>query len=208
MIDKLREDIDRIDNQLVDLFKERMEVSSQIAEYKRKNKLPVKDTERERQLLYRISDRAGELGGYSKILFTTIMDLSRSYQNKKLVGNSSLCDKIHNAVENTEKLFPQRARVACQGIEGAYSQKACDKIFALSDIKNSQTEAISCGSTNLRCGIVSIISSLEKSSSKFSLFINSVSTHPGLIILTVILSCASSNAKDFVKPINDAFVIE
>ena len=134
MIDKYRKDIDKIDSQLVDLFKERMEVSSKIAEYKRENKLPVKDSERERQLLYKISEKAGELGGYSKILFTTIMDLSRSYQNKKLVGNSILCDKIHNAIENTEKLFPTKARVACQGIEGAYSQKACDKIFSLADI--------------------------------------------------------------------------
>ncbi|MBR2614282.1 MAG: chorismate mutase [Clostridia bacterium] len=133
-MDKYRKDIDKIDSQLVDLFKERMEVSSKIAEYKRENKLPVKDSERERQLLYKISEKAGELGGYSKILFTTIMDLSRSYQNKKLVGNSILCDKIHNAIENTEKLFPTKARVACQGIEGAYSQKACDKIFSLADI--------------------------------------------------------------------------
>ncbi|MBE5757092.1 MAG: bifunctional chorismate mutase/prephenate dehydratase [Clostridiales bacterium] len=133
-INELRNKIDKVDNQLTDLFKERMEISSQIAEYKRENKLPVKDTERERQLLYRISERAEDMGNYAKILFTTIMDLSRSYQNKKLIGNSPLCEKIHNALENTEKLFPSKARVACQGIEGAYSQKACDKIFALSDI--------------------------------------------------------------------------
>ena len=31
-------------------------------------------------------------------------------------------------------MFPERARVACQGVEGAYSQKACDKLFTLADI--------------------------------------------------------------------------
>ena len=33
------------------------------------------------------------------------------------------------AIEKTPKLFPQAPMVACQGVEGAYSQIACEKIF-------------------------------------------------------------------------------
>ena len=134
-IKDLREKIDGIDKNITELFVERMQIAKDIAEYKRENKLPIKDTERERQLLNRISDLSGEeFGGYSRVLFTTMMDLSRSYQNKKMLGESPLLKEIHFALENTDKNFPARAHVACQGIEGAYSQKACDKIFQLADI--------------------------------------------------------------------------
>ena len=34
-----------------------------------------------------------------------------------------------DSIENTPKLFPQTPMVACQGVEGAYSQIACEKIF-------------------------------------------------------------------------------
>ena len=42
---------------------------------------------------------------------------------------SPLYRDITNAIENTPKLFPQAPMVACQGVEGAYSQIACEKIF-------------------------------------------------------------------------------
>lgn len=141
-IKDLREQIDAIDNEMTDLFCKRMEVAEQIARYKLENKLPVHDSERERKLLARIYDRADEgVSGYAKVLFTTIMDLSKSYQNKKLLKESALGKKIHEAINNTDKVFPSRARVACQGVEGAYSQKACDKMFALADIMYVNTFA-------------------------------------------------------------------
>ena len=63
-----------------------------------------------------------------------MMDLSRSYQNKQLYTETELSRNIKNALNDTEKNFPTRAHVACQGIEGAYSQKACDKMFTLPSI--------------------------------------------------------------------------
>ena len=134
-IKDLREQIDSIDNQITDLFCKRMQVAENIAEYKTQNNLPVHDGERERKLLARVYDNSdSEVAGYTKVLFSTIMDLSKSYQNKKLLKESELGKKIKSAVEETQKVFPTRARVACQGVEGAYSQKACDKMFALADI--------------------------------------------------------------------------
>ncbi len=134
-IKDLREKIDGIDKEIVTLFEERMKVCEKIAEYKTENKLPVFDSERERKLLGKVYDASSEeIAPYTRVLFTTIMDLSKSYQNKKLIKKTSLVDAIHGAISSTDKLFPTRARVVCQGVEGAYSQKACDKIFSLADI--------------------------------------------------------------------------
>ncbi len=134
-IKELRTEIDQINEKIVKLFTERMQLSEEVAKYKIENKLPVRDTERERQLLNKVSDLAGEdMSAYTRVLFTTMLDLSRSYQNKHMQTTSELGEKISSAVKNTPTLFPSRAHVACQGIEGAYSQKACDKMFALPDI--------------------------------------------------------------------------
>ena len=43
---ELREQINEIDAQMLDLFLRRMQVSSNVAEYKRKNGLPVLDAAR------------------------------------------------------------------------------------------------------------------------------------------------------------------
>ena len=47
---------------------------------------------------------------------------------------SKLYHEITEALESTPKLFPERAVVACQGIEGAYSQIAAEKLFAMPHI--------------------------------------------------------------------------
>ncbi len=132
---ELREEIDGIDRELVELFKKRMGVSAAVAEYKRQNGMAVLDPSRERALLAKISELSGEeFEEYSRILYSTILDVSRAYQHSKLDTASSLYDEITDALENTPKLFPQRAVVACQGVEGAYSQIAAEKLFSAPDI--------------------------------------------------------------------------
>ena len=117
----IREKINNIDNQIVELWKERMETALAVAQYKKENNLPVLDAKRERELLDRISNMAGEeLEVYSRVLYDTIMTVSRSYQHRYLNTDGELTEKIKFAVENTPNLFPQKAMVACQGVEGAY----------------------------------------------------------------------------------------
>ena len=58
-----------------------------------------------------------------------IFELSRSYQSKQNAKTSPLYKTITDSIENTQKLFPQAPMVACQGVEGAYSQIACERIF-------------------------------------------------------------------------------
>lgn len=136
----IRENINEIDNKIVELWKERMENCLSVAQYKQENNLPVLDSKREAELLNRISDMAGdELDVYSRVLYDTIMSISKSYQHKYLYGDNILTEKIKTAVENTEKLFPQKAMVACQGVEGAYSGIACEKLFKYPTISYFKT---------------------------------------------------------------------
>lgn len=81
---EIREQINNIDDQLVELWKERMALSLEIAEYKRENNLPIFDEQREKELLERIGGLAGEeLNEYARELYQKIMSISRSYQEKE-----------------------------------------------------------------------------------------------------------------------------
>ena len=126
----LREKIDAIDQQMVDLFKQRMEVSKEVAAYKQANGLPTLDAGRERALLGKVGEQAGEeLADYTQSVYRTILAAGRSYQNACSGVPSKVYETIRKALDTTPDLFPQRAMVACQGVEGAYSQIACDSIF-------------------------------------------------------------------------------
>ena len=69
------------------------------------------------------------MANYTRVLYSMLFELSRSYQSKHIGALSPLYHQITQAIENTPKLFPQAPMVACQGVEGAYSQIACEKIF-------------------------------------------------------------------------------
>ena len=127
---QLRDQIDGIDQKLVELFKQRMAVSRQVAAYKQEHGLPTLDAGRERALLAKVGSLAGEdLADYTEAVFRSIMAASRSYQKQCGGSGSPVYESIRTALRTTPELFPQRATVACQGIEGAYSQIACDSIF-------------------------------------------------------------------------------
>ena len=139
-LEQLRGDIDAIDRQIVDLMKRRMETVAQVAEYKKANNMPVLDTSRERALLSKVGQEAGEeLADYVQSMYRTIMAASRSYEHGKLGRGSKVYDGIKKAMEETPQLFPQRPTVACQGIEGAYSQIACDRLFKAPSIMYFQS---------------------------------------------------------------------
>lgn len=134
-LDELRTEIDEIDRELVSLFLRRMDCSARVAEYKKENGLPVVDASRERALLNKISDLSGEdFEEYTRTLYSTVLDLSRAYQHKVIDKGSEIYDEITKALESTPKLFPERASVACQGVEGAYSQIASERLFNTPDI--------------------------------------------------------------------------
>ncbi len=125
-----REKIDEIDSGLIDLFMKRFEVARDIAAYKASKNIPIYDPARERQKLNDLATSVGdEMAPAVDALFSLIFDLSRSEQNRIVCGPSPLKKKISLAIENTPAQFPTRPSVACQGVEGAYSQKAAERIF-------------------------------------------------------------------------------
>ena len=127
--------IDQIDDQLVKLFAERMETVVGIAKYKEEHNLPVLDAGRERKKLLALAEKSPEaLREYVVSLYSLMFELSRSYQNRLLGRTTPLTQEISRAIENTPKLFPDSAVVACQGVEGANSQLACDKLFRLPNV--------------------------------------------------------------------------
>ena len=130
-----RVQIDRIDHQLVDLFTQRMETAAGIAAYKKEHGLPVLDPARERRKLEEVVEQAPEgVKDYAASLYTLLFELSRGYQNRLLGTSTPLTEEIRNAVETTPQLFPSHVSVACQGVAGAYSQLACDKLFKLPNV--------------------------------------------------------------------------
>ena len=127
-----RDRLDNIDGELVRLFTQRMDVAAEIAEFKKENGLNVLDAKREQEKLLNIARNTPEdIREYAVSLFSLILELSRSRQNRLLGVKSSLTDEISRAIAATPPLFPEDASVACQGVEGAYSQLACEKLFRL-----------------------------------------------------------------------------
>lgn len=128
-LSEIRKKIDEIDSKLLPLFLERMNLSAEVGAYKKANNLPVLNKGREREILDRVMKESGEMDQFSHRLYTTIFELSRAYQDSLNTSNTELRKNIETALENSPEIFPKSATVACQGVEGAYSQMAADKIF-------------------------------------------------------------------------------
>ena len=129
-LNELRIKIDKIDTELVRLFTERMDIAAQVADYKKQNNLPIYVPARERAVLQSVAEKAGpEMANYTRVLYSMLFELSRSYQRKHTTTHTDLYQQITQSIENTPQLFPQAPMVACQGVEGAYAQIACERIF-------------------------------------------------------------------------------
>ncbi len=129
-LEELRARIDTADDAILRAFLERMETAAEISRVKKQMGKAVLDPARERQKLEDVASRLPpELEQYGYALWSTLFEVSRSYQTALEPTASPLRLEIQKAIEETPKLFPPRAAVACQGVEGAYSQLACGKLF-------------------------------------------------------------------------------
>lgn len=137
-----RAEIDALNRELVEKFCRRMDVAAHVADYKREHGLPVYDRTREREILADMAELAGqEYRYYAKVFFTVMMDLSKARQSSLLASAhavshpEAVSGRILKAMETTPALFPDGGLVACQGVEGAYSQIAADRLFSLPRIR-------------------------------------------------------------------------
>ena len=80
----LREEIDKIDNELVDLFSKRQETVLKIGKYKKDNNIPVVASNREHEVIDRLKARTDDrFNDDIDDLYKTIFDLSKRLQNKE-----------------------------------------------------------------------------------------------------------------------------
>lgn len=85
MLEKLRNKIDKLDVQILQLLAKRFEISRKISEEKKRNKLPIEDKERERQLFAELDPKVTKLNlrkRFVKKLFQLITSESKRIQNK------------------------------------------------------------------------------------------------------------------------------
>lgn len=130
-----RKQIDEIDEKLSKLFLERMEVSANIAKYKIKEGLPVKDPGREREKLAMVmEDVSVEMQPYMRTLYLTLFELGRAHQHRLTATGTNLTERVEKAINETPKTLPDAPLVACQGVEGSFSQIACEKLFVAPNI--------------------------------------------------------------------------
>ncbi|MGI6664193.1 MAG: prephenate dehydratase [Christensenellaceae bacterium] len=138
-LENIREEIDAVDHTLLQAFIKRMELSQEVAAYKAANNLPTYSKERERNILARVADEAGAYGSYARILYHTLFELSKSHQRQLRAEATDLTQKILTATQSTPVLFPEEGLIACQGVEGAYSMQAAEKLFPKGNIMYFKT---------------------------------------------------------------------
>lgn len=135
-----QQEISNIDKEISSLIEKRLLLATEADSKMTKSEAAISERSYERGFLAGI-DGGNDLNMESceRSLFQMIFSLSHSYSHFKLGKGSELGLKIKNALEVTSPEFPKSALVACQGVEGAYSQKAADKLFASADIMYFRT---------------------------------------------------------------------
>lgn len=131
----VRNNIDAIDDKIAQLYKQRMGLVKQVVQAKKQNGTPTYDPTREREILLRVTDGADkDMQIYLKRVFESLFETSKAYQTLNADYKSVIGDKIDEALNSGLKEFPARAKVACQGVAGAYSGIAANRMFELADV--------------------------------------------------------------------------
>lgn len=129
-LEEVRKKINAIDEQIIKLFVERMETSAEVAEAKAQNNIPILDKDREKEVIRKVSEMAGEkFENYASTLYNTMFDVSRSYQATLLLEDTPLIAELTENIKNPKMEFPRKALVACQGVKGSYASKAAERLF-------------------------------------------------------------------------------
>ncbi len=167
-LQKLREEIDRIDNQIVELYEQRMKIAEGVARFKIATGKKVFDKERETSKLKNLSAKA--TSDFTKTgimeLFEQIMAVSRKRQYQLMNENGTAEPPAFIALDD---FVTPNAKIVFQGLEGAYSQQAMMEYFgtqcdsypvetwkdAMDAIKSGQADFAVLPIENSSAGIVS-----------------------------------------------------
>jgi len=133
-LSELRAKIDTVNDEILKLFLERMDLVEQVGEYKKAHHLPIRNRQREREILAEVTEKAGDKGRFAYHLFSTIIKLACAQEAEQLSAPTRVTAKIKAGLENGQDVFPKSGLIACQGVEGANSQIACDRLFPRGNI--------------------------------------------------------------------------
>ena len=133
---EIRKEIDEIDEQLIELFKRRMDCAKDVGYYKKANNIPVLNQQRENEILDEVAEKGGEYGAAAKLLFANMMELSRALQHNIIGSGQTLREEITKAKEQPEN---ENITVAYQGIKGANSYEALCRLFPEAAKKSCKT---------------------------------------------------------------------
>lgn len=133
----IRTEIDAIDAQLVDLFARRLDLAQEVASAKAETGKAIFDPARERTKLLSVAEAApARYEPQTVALFSLLMSMNKAEQQRFLGKQDpkSLSAAARAALRPVDEPFPATASVACQGVEGAYSQIAACKLFRVPGI--------------------------------------------------------------------------
>lgn len=122
-----RDEIDKVDKQIVELFEHRMQLAKDVAEYKVKTGKKILDKQREQEKLEKLMNLASNDFNKTGIqeLFIQIMSMSRKFQYS-LIGATEY--KI--PFQQIDKLdLHEGTKVACFGVKGSYTEQAMEEYF-------------------------------------------------------------------------------
>lgn len=129
-----RKELDRINQDILSLHEQRLEVVRKVADYKIKNHLPVFHADREQEIIEKMCQLAPkEDAGGIKLLFNTLMRISRENQYQKLYQDSDFFRKLQKMKKENEKISSSPI-IACQGVQGSYSSRCAKELFGHNSI--------------------------------------------------------------------------
>ncbi|MBO4323493.1 MAG: bifunctional chorismate mutase/prephenate dehydratase [Clostridia bacterium] len=139
-IEDLRKEIDAIDDELSALYIKRMGICKEIGKEKAETGTPVNAAAREKEIINRVTKNASDdVKVYLKRLYQDIFFQSKTYQSSFAPAKSPVSEGIREILKKGTEKFPVSATVACQGVAGAYSGIAADKLFEISDVTYFKT---------------------------------------------------------------------
>lgn len=135
-LSECRNEIDKIDKELVELFEKRMNVAINVAKYKIENNIPIFNGAREAEVIEKNINRLNNKE-YSKLtekFFTHLMELSRSLQADIIDKNNKKNNNIIGLIEenistNENKRDLKNIKIGYQGVKGSFSEEAMIKYF-------------------------------------------------------------------------------